>query len=120
MTQVGTIHLAVVIPTRNRPEDVRRCLESPAAVQYADWEVLLVDQSTDDQTRRIAREMADRLPTDLRIRTSRGWRARNLGVGRTRDRIVFLDDDCTVAPDWLERVAATFTPPRRRRSFLAP
>src|SRR5688500_5246798 len=103
--------VAVVIPTRNRPEDVRRCLASLEAVRYPDWEVVVVDQSTDDQTATITRAMMGRVPglAYYHMKASGVSRARNEGAARTRGAlIVFLDDDCTVEPDWLDRTVAAF------------
>ncbi len=110
----SSAHISVVIPTRNRPEDVRRCLDSLAAVRFAFWDVLLVDQSDDDcfeQTKVVVDEFAQALH---HIRHQRMYergpaRARNLGMEETTgDIVAFLDDDCTVQGDWLEQVAAAF------------
>jgi GT2 family glycosyltransferase len=103
--------IAVVIPTRNRPEDIRRCLASLAAVRYPDWEVIVVDQSTDGQTATFTRAMMGQVPglAYHHMKQSGVSRARNEGARRTSGPlIVFLDDDCTVQPDWLERVVAAF------------
>jgi len=107
-------HISVIIPTRNRPEDVRRCLDSLTAVRYSSWDVLLVDQSDDDQfeqTERVVMDFAQTLQHMQHHRMSeRGpARARNVGVEETSGNIkAFLDDDCTVQGDWLEQVAAAF------------
>jgi GT2 family glycosyltransferase len=103
--------IAVVIPTRQRPADIRRCLASLTAVRYPAWEVSVVDQSPDDQTATITRAMLGQVPglAYHHLPQSGVSRARNAGAGHTRGPlIVFLDDDCTVPPDWLERVAAAF------------
>ncbi len=103
--------ISLVIPTYNRPEDMRRVLESLTTVEYPSWEVLVVDQSEDERTRTIVEDLAPRLP-QLRYRSlsvkgcSHG---RNVGIQETDSQIIaFLDDDCTVGPDWLTQAAQTF------------
>ena len=103
--------ILVVIPTRNRPTDLARCLESLTTVDYPSWELLIVDQSDDDAARRLIEACWDRLPALTYMRTpERGLcRARNIGLKRASTGIVaYLDDDCTVSAEWLTEVAATF------------
>lgn len=105
------VHVSVVVPTRNRPNDVRRCLESLSRVQYVSWSVVLVDQSDDDRTKIVAQSFVHRLPhLDYRHMLDRGAsRARNAGIAySTGDIIAFLDDDCTVTDVWLQQVTEAF------------
>src|SRR5437667_452157 len=45
--------ISVVICTRDRPESIGKTLESVAAQDYPDYDVLVVDQSRGDETRRL-------------------------------------------------------------------
>ena len=104
-------HILVVIPTRNRPTDLRRCLESLSLVVYPSWKLLIVDQSDDDATQQLADAYRDRLSQLTYERTEeRGQcRARNVGLRQPGTGIVaYLDDDCTVSAEWLTEVAAAF------------
>ena len=104
-------HILVVIPTRNRPTDLRRCLESLASVAYPSWELLIVDQSDGDDSRQMAERYRDRLPplTHYRMPECGLCRARNVGLRRAGTGIVaYIDDDCTVSTAWLTDVAAAF------------
>jgi len=104
-------HISVVIPTRNRPDDVEQCLESLVAVAYPSWDILVVDQSTDTRTQALTESFRSRLPQLTYQRSDKTGlsRARNTGIEATHGEIVaFLDDDCTVEIDWLERGAAAF------------
>jgi GT2 family glycosyltransferase len=102
-------HISVVVPTYQRPDDVRRCLASLRGVTYPQWDILLVDQSEDARTEAVARSFATDLPQLRyhRIAEKGLARARNAGIAATTGAIIaFLDDDCTVECDWLEQVAA--------------
>ena len=49
-----TSEISVVICTRNRPEDVALCLPTVLACLRGNWEVVLVDQSDNADTRAVA------------------------------------------------------------------
>src|SRR6185437_9628218 len=101
--------ISVVMPTCNRPDDVERALASIARVEYSSWDMLVVDQSDDLQTREIVERYAASLPhlSYRHLRSKNCSRARNVGIEATTGEIlVFLDDDCTVRPDWLTQIVA--------------
>lgn len=102
-------HISIVIPTYNAPHDMQRELESLARVEYPCWDVLVVDQSDDNQTCEIVEKFMPSMP-HLRykhLRAKGTSRARNVGFTETEGEIIgFLDHDCTVEPDWLMQVAA--------------
>jgi GT2 family glycosyltransferase len=104
-------HISVVIPTCDRPADLRRCLTHLMHVRYPSWDVLVVDQSTDTHSKNLVASYAKQLRV-LMYRHMEGKglsRSRNIGLHETNGEIVaFLDDDCTVDPDWLDQIAAAF------------
>lgn len=103
--------IIVAMPTCNRPRDVERCLESLGQVCYPDWQVLVIDQSDNDETRIVAERFRGSLP-HLRYchMPEKGLtRARNLALRSAQGEILaFIDDDCTVEPHWLQEVATVF------------
>jgi glycosyltransferase involved in cell wall biosynthesis len=103
--------ITVAIPTRNRPRDIERCLDSVGRVTYPNFHVLVIDQSDDDETRIVAERFRGRFPYLRYYRMSKKGltRARNLALRSTEGEILaFIDDDCTVEPSWLEDVATAF------------
>jgi GT2 family glycosyltransferase len=97
------------MPTFNRPQDVERALSSIVHVDYPSWDMLVVDQSDDAQTCDIVQRYARSLPQlhYHRLHMKNCSQARNLGINSTSGEIlVFLDDDCTVRPDWLTQIVA--------------
>jgi len=103
--------ISVAVPTCNRPADIARCLASLAQVRYPSWEVLVVDQSDGDETRQALAEWDEFVPSIVYIRHKEKnlSAARNLAMRNASGKVLaFIDDDCTVAPDWLDSVGAMF------------
>jgi glycosyltransferase involved in cell wall biosynthesis len=100
--------ISVIVPTRDRPESLRRCLDA-LAVQSAldDFEVIVVDDGSADP--RAIEEIVGRhsFARVIRLDHSGPAGARNAGVASARGRFVcFTDDDCEPAPLWAARLVA--------------
>lgn len=93
----------MVIPTRDRADDLARCVESVLACDYPRFEVLVMDQSRPPAA----------LGDDARLRiialdTVGKSVALNAAMPLIRGEIVaYTDDDCTVPRDWLTRGVET-------------
>lgn len=102
--------IAVVTPTHNRRAALLRAVESVRAQTLTDWEHIVVDDgSTDDTTDALVAIPDDRL-TVLRLP---GWHganaARNAGIEASRAPLVtLLDSDDVFLPDRLEKTVALF------------
>ncbi len=102
--------ISVVMPTRDRASLVARAYESVAAQTYRNWELVVVDDASVDDTRAVV-EAID----DDRVRLHTGTAcgvgaARNIGLDHSKgDYIAYLDDDNVMHPDWLKAVAWTFS-----------
>ena len=110
--------VSIVVPTRNRAEQLAACLESLAALEDQPLEIVVVDnapaedgaRATDDDapsaTRRVVEDAGVRYVAEPRPGSSA---ARNAGVAASRGELIaFVDDDETVHPGWLGRLAAGF------------
>jgi O-antigen biosynthesis protein len=100
---------SVLICTRNRPEKVKRAVESVLANSFTDYELVVVDQSTDPRSAAALSEIVD--PRLRRIPTSTVGIAvsRNIAIRSSRAEIVvFTDDDCICDPEWLARIDAEY------------
>ena len=102
--------VSVVICTRNRPDDLRRCLKAIATLNPSPDEVLVVDNTAgDDETERAAREVGARYVVAPVVGLSR---ARNLGMAESRNEIVVYVDDVAVATEhWLGHLLEPFADP---------
>ena len=107
------LSMSVVVCTRDRPEDLARCLEALAALTPPADEVIVVDNApTDNATRRVVEE-AD-VPGLRYIEEPRPGlsAARNAGLrAATGDLVAYTDDDVRVHPRWALRLRAAFTEP---------
>lgn len=96
----GTPQVSVVVASYNGGRTLPACLESLQALNYPDYEVILVDDGSTDDTRNIAA----RFPFVRYIHhANQGLSvARNTGIEAARGEIVaFTDSDCRADPDWL-------------------
>jgi GT2 family glycosyltransferase len=109
------VKVSVVICTRNRPDTVGQALESVAECDYPSFDVHVMDQSTDDKTRVIVEEIAQRFASKLKINyhhlEKAGLsRAYNLGIAASDGEVVACTDDDVVVPaDWIAQIAKAFT-----------
>lgn len=105
--------VAVLIPTYNRPDYLRRCLEHLDRQTVAPEQIIVVDSSLDDRSADVAREHGG--ITYLRNPLGRGHTAtsRQLGVAAAETAIIaFIDDDAFAEPGWLEQLVRRYDDPR--------
>lgn len=100
----------VVIPTRNRPHELDRCLEGVKALSYPHLDVIVVDNGPSDaRSREVAARRSARYIVEPVANASR---ARNRGAAASQAEIVaYLDDDSVPEPDWLSALAIEFNDP---------
>lgn len=102
--------VSVIIVTLNRPDYVCRCLECLVAQVPPPEQIIVVDASADDQTRRVAEDFS---PV-LYLRNDNGFgrmtASRNIGLKAAIGSIIaFLDDDAFAHPGWLAGLRAAYT-----------
>jgi glycosyltransferase involved in cell wall biosynthesis len=100
--------ITAVICTRGRGDAVRLAAGSVLACSHPDFEVLVIDQSSDDSSERALADLfSDPRFTYVRSTSVGVSRARNDGLRRARSEFVaFTDDDCEVSEGWLEAMQA--------------
>lgn len=103
------MNVSVVVPSRDRPEPLGRCLAALAAQTRPPAEVVVVDDASRDGAA-VARVGASVRGVRVRMVVGRGRgpaAARNLGVAQaTGDVVAFVDDDCRPDHGWLEALVA--------------
>lgn len=107
-----SLKVSAIVPTRNRPEILKRCLDSIVQSQsgYAYDELLIVDNSDDEAKIRLNRQIAQELGVLYcqEVRPGLSF-ARNAGIkAATGDIIVFADDDFVVKKDWIRNLVPNY------------
>jgi GT2 family glycosyltransferase len=101
---------SVVIPTRNRPHAVERCLDALAAqtLPPGSFEVIVVDDGGEPALAFDPARWAQKFQLkSIRQNNTGPAGARNRGVAEARGEfLAFTDDDCLPAPVWLEKFVA--------------
>jgi glycosyltransferase involved in cell wall biosynthesis len=99
--------IAVIVPTHSRAGLLPRLLAGlEAQLADLDFDVVIVDDASDDDTPAVLERLGADSPLRLRVirqpRNRGPAAARNLGWRSTdADVVVFTDDDCTAEPGWL-------------------
>jgi glycosyltransferase involved in cell wall biosynthesis len=105
--------ITVVLCTYNRCQSLAKALASAAALTLPDsveWEVLVVDNNSRDQTREVVEDFCGRYPGRFRYlfepQPGKSY-ALNAGIREARgDVLAFMDDDVTVERSWLQNLTA--------------
>jgi glycosyltransferase involved in cell wall biosynthesis len=93
------VQISVLIPTRQRPQQIEACVKSVLASNHNSFEVIVIDQSPEPSFS----------IQDPRLRVYQGQTqgksaALNAAMKCASGGLfAFTDDDCTVYPDWLTR-----------------
>jgi glycosyltransferase involved in cell wall biosynthesis len=105
----GKPSLSVLVCTRNRARKAERAAVSVLANSYTDFELIVVDQSTDNATREAIAAVGDDRVRYIATDTVGVAISRNIAVREAAaDIVVFTDDDCVCDRDWLQSIVAEF------------
>jgi len=103
--------ISVIIPAFNEEENIAQCLVSLShqTVARSEYEIIVVDGGSKDDTLGIAKKYADQ----VFVQTSRKvGGARNDGVMAAKGEIVATTDaDCIAPPSWIGRITEDFRDP---------
>jgi mycofactocin glycosyltransferase len=105
--------VSIIIPVKDRAEDLRNCLNSLAQLDYpvARREIIVVDDGSSDATPQVALELGAVLVNSGEVGGGPAA-ARNKGAAAASGEILaFIDSDCTASPQWLQELLPVFAEP---------
>lgn len=110
--------ITVILCTFNRCQSLAKTLESVAGSslpESVEWEVLVVDNNSADQTAEVVKDFCRRYPGRFRYtlepKPGKSF-ALNTGIHQARGEVLaFLDDDVTVEANWLANLTAPLKEP---------
>lgn len=99
--------ITIIIPTYNRATLLTRCVDSVRAQVYTNWELIVVDDGSTDDTERTVKMYSDSRIRYIRQGNAGAATARNKGaLAAQGEYIIFLDSDDTVEINWLRELAS--------------
>lgn len=103
------VRTAVIVTTYNRPDALAMVLAGYFDQAHRDFELLIADDGSGPETRKLIADMAMRAPMPLRHvwQDDTGFRpgaARNrAAAATTADYLIFVDGDCVPSPDFVSQ-----------------
>lgn len=94
---------SIVVPTFNRATELQRCLEGVRRQRFTEWELIVVDDGSTDNTREVVSSFLSDRRIQYFFQENRGVSAaRNAGLKRAAgDYVLFLDSDDLPLENWL-------------------
>jgi O-antigen biosynthesis protein len=103
---LGWPRISVIVCSRNGEQTLQDCFEGLLRLEYPDFEVIVVDDGSNDGTAAMGQEYGFRV---IRTGGQGLGRARNIGLeAATGEIVAYLDDDAYPDVHWLTYLAATF------------
>ena len=104
---IASPRISVIVPVHNGSKHLPRCLDALARSEYSEFEVIVVDDCSTDNSPEIAARHGARCLRTTRSMGPAG--ARNLGVRHASGEILlFVDADVVVSTDTLRLIAEDF------------
>ena len=106
----STPRVSVLVPARNEEANIANCLQGLAAQTYAQLEIIVLDDHSDDRTAEIVQQFAEQFPHIRLIQgrplppewTGKNWACQQLSSAATGTILIFTDADNTHAPNAVE------------------
>jgi glycosyltransferase involved in cell wall biosynthesis len=109
-------HVTVVVPVKDRRDQMLRCLDALLFLEYPHFDVLVADNGSTDGTPDVCRARGETSDVDVQVSHFDGSLAavRNAASRHARGEILaFTDSDCLPDRDWLRAAVRRFTEDRR-------
>ena len=101
--------ISVIIPAYNAAGTIRRCIQSVLEQTYTEWEMIIVDDGSKDDTLGICQSYDDSRIRVLHKENGGVSSARNMGLKFAQgDYIAFIDSDDFIEIDYLQHLSHGF------------
>ncbi len=109
-------NVSVIIPAYNEEKSIARTIRSISKSDYPDFEVIVIDDGSKDNTLKIAKKTSKKLKQNIRVFTKKNGgkaTALNLGLKKAKGKIVFsMDADTFVHEKSMKRMVRYFKDPK--------
>ena len=100
--------VTIIVPVRNEEKTIEQCLSSLEALNYPNYEIIVVNDGSTDSTEQILKQFET--ITVLHTEGVGPSMARNLAIEKaTGEYLAFTDGDCLIDKEWLNQLLAYFT-----------
>ncbi len=116
--------VSVLVAARNESANIGKLLEDLAGQNYpsTDFEVIVIDDGSEDETFAIASSFQDRIGTLTVLKSENGIGKKNAlteGMAKASHPIIAtIDADCRVSPDWIGSMLSNWT--EMQKMLLGP
>jgi len=101
--------VSVIIPVYNEEKSISETIKSVCKSDYPNFEVIVVDDGSKDNTLKIAKKLKSKKVRVLHKENSGKGTALNFGIKKARGEIIFtMDADTTVAPQSMKNMVRFF------------
>ena len=107
---MSTDKISAVICTKNRPQDIIRCIDSLLIQTLLPDEIVIIDSGDTDELKARLDSFGDKITINYIYAKANLTQARNIGIDNSiGDIIAFLDDDTILDKDCLKEIKYVFS-----------
>lgn len=100
--------ISIIVPAYNSEKTIKKCIDSLLGIDYANYEVFIVDDGSTDNTKNILSGYKDKI-TIIENQHSGPSRCRNIAASKAKgDFLAFTDIDCITGKDWIKELLRGF------------
>lgn len=108
MNMSEELSFSIVICTYNRDEYLERTLESLNSLDYSNFEVIVVNGPSTDNTDQVLKKYTNRIKVFYNPAANLSV-SRNIGIKAAQgDVVAFIDDDAIPEPNWLHQIKEVY------------
>ncbi|MCU4174084.1 glycosyltransferase [Carboxylicivirga sp. N1Y90] len=108
-TTIEEVRVSVIIPYRNEETNLKQLLDSLASQTYGNWELILVNDHSEDNGELICKQYQSKIPVTVHLlNNTRHGKKEALKMGALKanyELLVTSDADCILQPNWLKTIS---------------